>query len=169
MSYKNCPFEIEGKKIDLRIWDTAGQERYRSINRSYFQGTCGALLVYDITSIHSFETLPYWIKEIQEYAPENVQMVLVGNKIDLVDDRKVSTEMGEKFANDNQLDICETSAKTAENVRDAFELCIKKVLDSVERGVFKLNEDQIGLRQRVELLKHEENETGKKKKKEGCC
>lgn len=75
--------EIKKKLIKIQIWDTAGQESFRSITRSYYRGSIGALLVYDVASRASFESVVKWITEIQQYGNDKIIIVLVGNKIDL--------------------------------------------------------------------------------------
>ena len=61
----------------------AGQESFRSITRSYYRGSIGALLVYDITNRTSFENLVRWLEEMKENAYSKMAIILVGNKIDL--------------------------------------------------------------------------------------
>ena len=73
----------EGKQIKLQIWDTAGQEKFRSITRSYYRGTCGALLVYDITRRETFDHIAEWLEDCKKYANPNIVMMLIGNKCDL--------------------------------------------------------------------------------------
>jgi GTPase SAR1 family protein len=64
--------------------------------------------------------LRYWIKNIQDNAPENVDRVIVGNKSDLVEKRIISTERGKEFADSQKLHFYETSAKEGTSVDDAF-------------------------------------------------
>ena len=105
----------------VQIWDTAGQENFRSITRSYYKNSACALLVYDISKKESFESIQSWIDDCKSAAPETVLMVLVGNKSDLTDERKVSEEEGREFAEKNGLLFFETSAKTGENVKEVFQ------------------------------------------------
>jgi Ras-related protein Rab-11A len=84
--------------VKAQIWDTAGQERYRSITNAYYRGAVGALLVYDITSLKSFESLPEWLKQIKTYSESNIVVLLVGNKSDLKERREVRTEDAAAFA-----------------------------------------------------------------------
>jgi len=75
---------VREKRIKLQVWDTAGQEAYKSITRSYYRSTVGALLVYDITCRRSFQSLAKWVEEIRHYATnQNIAIMLVGNKEDL--------------------------------------------------------------------------------------
>uniref|UniRef100_T1GWH3 Ras-related protein Rab-30 n=1 Tax=Megaselia scalaris TaxID=36166 RepID=T1GWH3_MEGSC len=90
--------EVEGEKIKLQIWDTAGQERFRSITQSYYRSAHALILVYDISCQPTFDCLPDWLREIQEYASTKVLKILVGNKTDR-DDREIPTQMGKNLPN----------------------------------------------------------------------
>jgi len=94
---------IDGSQVKLQIWDTAGQEKFRSITRSYYRGTTGALLVYDITRRETFEHLTEWLEDCRKYSNPNIVIMLIGNKSDLEEKRAVSKDEGEKFAKDNGL------------------------------------------------------------------
>jgi small GTP-binding protein len=75
--------ELDGKSIKLQIWDTAGQERFRTITSSYYRGAHGIIVVYDCTDQESFNNVKQWLEEIDRYACDNVNKLLVGNKFDL--------------------------------------------------------------------------------------
>ncbi|XP_022086230.1 ras-related protein Rab-30-like isoform X1 [Acanthaster planci] len=112
--------EIGGEKVKLQIWDTAGQERFRSITQSYYHSADALVLVFDVTSTESFNALPSWLKEVEQYASPKVISVLVGNKIDLASDREVSNEEAETFADTHDMRLLETSAKESDNVDKLF-------------------------------------------------
>ena len=112
--------EIDGKSVKAQIWDTAGQERYRSITSAYYRGAVGALLVYDIAKMHSYESVERWLKELREHAEAGLIVLLVGNKTDLADQRQVRTELAQEFAAARELSFIETSALDAHNVEAAF-------------------------------------------------
>ncbi|XP_058747044.1 ras-related protein RABB1c-like [Vicia villosa] len=140
---------IDNKPIKLRIWDTAGQEKFKSITRSYYRGAAGALLVYDITRRETFDHLANWLEDVKEHANSNMVFMLIGNKSDLTKKRAVSTEEGEKFANENGLIFMEVSAKSAENVDEAFIKTAGRIYKKIEDGeIDVLNEShgiQIGI------------------------
>lgn len=113
--------EDEGMlRVKLQIWDTGGQERFSSIRPMYYRGSLGALLIFDLTSYESFEHLPQWIEEIRANIKNEIPLLLVGNKSDLIDERKVSFEEINDFTNKFNLYYMETSAKTGEGVGDCF-------------------------------------------------
>ena len=78
------------KIIKVEIWDTAGQERYKSITSVYYKGSKGAFIVYDITSRKSFDNIDKWINEIKEKNANEVKLIIIGNKIDLINERQVT-------------------------------------------------------------------------------
>jgi Ras-related protein Rab-14 len=89
--------DIEGQRIKLQIWDTAGQERFRAITRSYYRGSAGILLVYDVTRKSSFVNLATWLSEARTYSKSAV-ILLIGNKADMMEQREVTHEEAEEFA-----------------------------------------------------------------------
>lgn len=109
------------KKVKLQIWDTAGQERYRTITTAYYRGSMGFILMYDVTNEESFNAVQDWSTQIRTYSWDNAQVVLVGNKCDLEDQRVVSTERGRQLANQMGLEFFETSAKENLSVKEVFD------------------------------------------------
>jgi Ras-related protein Rab-11A len=83
--------EVNGKLVKIQIWDTAGQERYRSMASAYYRGASGALLVYDITRATSFENLQKWLRELKNFAAEDITCLMVGNKCDLRQYRSIKS------------------------------------------------------------------------------
>ncbi|KAL0479752.1 Ras-related protein Rab [Acrasis kona] len=131
IDFKVRTLEVDDKKIKCQIWDTAGQDRFRTITNVYYRDAQGILIVYDVTDSKSFEGLRYWIKNIEENAPDNVQKVLVGNKADLLDRRCVTKEEGSQFAEEHKLEFYEASAKDNFGVSEAFLDLIKQVKDRI--------------------------------------
>ncbi|CAF0774704.1 unnamed protein product [Adineta ricciae] len=121
--------------IHLQLWDTAGQERFRSLTSSFFRDAMGFLLVFDLTSETSFINVRNWITEIQSNAySENVDMVLVGNKSDLNDQRIISKARALEFAAQYQVDYIETSALNNINVGESVELLLRSVMNRLEQN-----------------------------------
>jgi len=130
---------IEGNQIKLQIWDTAGQEKFRSITRSYYRGTTGALLVYDITRRDTFDHLAEWLEDCRKYSNPNMVIMLIGNKCDLEEKRAVSKDEGERFAKQHGLFFLETSAKTDQNVDEAFIATAKSIYEKAQNGELNLD------------------------------
>jgi Ras-related protein Rab-1A len=120
VDFKIKTITSEGKTVKLQVWDTAGQERFRTITASYYRGSNGIILVYDITDRDSFEHVAYWMKEVDRLASPDVCRIVVGNKSDLSDKRVVSTEEGQALANQYGVQFLETSARENSNVENAF-------------------------------------------------
>lgn len=123
--------EVEGKTVKAQIWDTAGQERYRAITSAYYRGAIGALLLYDVTSSLTFQSLNRWLQELRENADSNIVVMLVGNKCDLAESRAVSTEEGTGMAKQENLLFIETSALNATNVQESFSQLITEIVHRV--------------------------------------
>ena len=153
----NKLFVFDGKKVKINYYDTAGQERYNSINLTLLRKADGVILVYDITSQESFRKIDFWIQELHNKNKDSKVLMLVGNKTDLDNERKVSFQEGEKKANEIGCPFMETSAKTNHNIKECFEkasriLYLKKSEedDDDQNNVFSLAFDS-------------------QKKKGGCC
>eukprot|EP01066_Platyproteum_vivax_P007709 Platyproteum_vivax@DN3081_c0_g1_i1.p1 len=136
---------IENKQIKLQIWDTAGQESFRSITRSYYRGAAGALLVYDVTRRDTFDHLTRWLEEARQNGNADMTIMLIGNKCDL-ERREVTTLEGEEFARQHGLFFIETSAKTAQNVEEAFIQTARKIYEKIEGGVYDLSNEAHGIK-----------------------
>lgn len=120
MDLKFRTIELGGKRIKLQIWDTAGQERFRTITNAYYRGAMGILVVYDVTDERSFNNVRNWIRNTEQFALEGVNMLLVGNKCDMLDKRAVDKERGQALADEYGIRFMETSAMSNINVDEAF-------------------------------------------------
>ena len=120
IDFKIRTVEIDGKKIKLQIWDTAGQERFRTITTAYYRGAMGILLVYDVTEEKSFLSIRNWIANVDQFAQEGVNRILIGNKSDMSSKRTVDYAAGKALADEYGIRFLETSAKNSTNVDEAF-------------------------------------------------
>lgn len=120
VDFKIRTIELDGKTIKLQIWDTAGQERFRTITSSYYRGAHGIIIVYDVTDQETFNNVKQWLQEIDRYACENVNKLLVGNKCDMTLKKVVDYTTAKEFADSLGVPFLETSAKSATNVEQAF-------------------------------------------------
>lgn len=110
-------------------WDTAGQERFRTITSSYYRGAHGIIVVYDVTDADTFANVKQWLQEIDRYACEGVNKLLVGNKSDLTTKKVVEYGVAKEFADGLGISMLETSAKNATNVEQAFLTMAKQIKD----------------------------------------
>jgi len=120
VDFKIRTIELDGKTIKLQIWDTAGQERFRTITSSYYRGAHGIIVVYDVTDLDSFNNVKQWLQEIDRYACDNVNKLLVGNKCDMSARKVVEYNTAKEFAEQLGIPFLETSARTSTNVEQAF-------------------------------------------------
>ncbi|XP_031833648.1 RAS oncogene family member Rab1 [Nomia melanderi] len=120
VDFKIRTIDLDGKTIKLQIWDTAGQERFRTITSSYYRGAHGIIVVYDSTDQETFNNVKQWLEEIDRYACDNVNKLLVGNKCDLHAKKVVDYTIAKEYADQLGIPFLETSAKNAMNVEQAF-------------------------------------------------
>ena len=118
---------IEGQVIKLQIWDTAGQDRFRTITKTYYRGSHGVILAYDVGDMKSYDNVKNWIKQIEQNAKSSICKVLVGNKCDRPD-RVLKEEDGKKLAEECMMPYYETSAKTGENINEVFTYLTTQIL-----------------------------------------
>jgi len=131
---------VDGKDITLLLFDTQGMEKFKTITSSFYDGSGGIMLVYDIASTSSFEVLSTnWFAECERYAPES-DLILVGNKCDLVE-RQVTPKQLENLALSKGILFQEVSAKTGVGVNEAFQKLIKQMLGADNLGP-SVNEDE---------------------------
>ncbi|CAG9863745.1 unnamed protein product [Phyllotreta striolata] len=140
----------DGTRIKLQLWDTAGQERFRSITKSYYRNSVGALLVYDICNRASFDNIPLWMSEAKRHIePHRPVFCLVGCKLDLINNggkREVSKEEAKTFADQNSLFHVETSAKNGLNVEEAFRCVTQEVFNRIQSGEYKVEDGWDGIK-----------------------
>uniref|UniRef100_A0A2K5W406 Ras-related protein Rab-17 n=2 Tax=Macaca fascicularis TaxID=9541 RepID=A0A2K5W406_MACFA len=126
--------DVGTASLKLEIWDTAGQEKYHSVCHLYFRGANAALLVYDITRKDSFLKAQQWLKDLEkELHPEEVLVMLVGNKTDLSEEREVTFQEGKEFAESQKLLFMETSAKLNYQVSEVFSAVAQELLQRDDR------------------------------------
>ena len=129
----------DDKLIMMQVWDTAGQEKFQSVQGVFYKGADACMLVFDITSPGSFQALGKWKDEFLAHAnptTSSFPFILVGNKADLFEERKVSTiKANEWCANNGNVPYYETSAKTASKVKQAFEELAKKATKNKEEKI----------------------------------
>ncbi|KAJ8251768.1 hypothetical protein GJAV_G00225230 [Gymnothorax javanicus] len=125
----------DGKRVKLQIWDTAGQERYRTITTAYYRGAMGFILMYDITNLESFNAVQDWATQIKTYSWDSAQVILVGNKCDLEEERLVPAEDSKRLADELGFYFFEASAKDNINVKQVFEHLVDAICDKMNETV----------------------------------
>ena len=154
---------IDKKNVYVKLWDTAGQERFKALTPSYLRNAEGVMVVFDITSSESFEGIKDWLDSIKTYFGEKsmtIPIIIVGNKIDLEDERDVEKNDAIKFANEYRYKYFEVSAKTGEGVDDAISELIKQILSKKDNNV-----EVTGERKSIKI----QNIKGSNQNKNKCC
>lgn len=136
VDFKIRTVDVGDEKVKLQIWDTAGQERFRTITSTYYRGTHGVIVVYDVTSGESFANVKRWLHEIDQNC-DVVNRILVGNKDDDPDRKVVLTQDAQRFAEQMGIQLYETSAKENKNVEEMFLAITKLVLQSKKEQMKK--------------------------------
>ena len=155
-------FKMNDNVFKIEIWDTAGQERYKSITAAYYKGAKGGLVVYDVTSKTSFDNVDNWVSEIKEKASTDMKTMMIGNKIDLKDERAVSTEEALEKAKLLELPLMEASALDSTNVKQAFYDLLKEMYKEVKKTIDVVEQAE----KQNEGVQLDTNQSDEKK---GCC
>ena len=125
---------VEGYgEVSAQIWDLGGQESFKSLRSLYLEGANGAFVVYDMTSNKSFEKLGEWVQNFRD-ARGNAPMVLIGNKSDLKNQIRISESESLEYASTNNMGMIITSAKTGQNVEQAFLELTRRILDHISEN-----------------------------------
>ena len=130
---------LNNKEYSLQVWDTAGQERFRAIGSAFYRGSDCCMIAYDITDPQSFENIDEWKKTFLEDGrvdDPNFPFVIVGNKGDLEEARKVSRSQAELWCRDNGgFPWFEVSAKDGSGIEEAFDVVIQKAAEQYLKSV----------------------------------
>ena len=157
--------KYDNKVIKLQIWDTCGQEIYRSLISNFYRNSSLAVIVFSITDHASFDSIDQWLKELKSNSSPDIKIFLIGNKVDLENQRAVSTEQGKNLQNDYNLDLfVESSAKKKKNTEYIFVEAAKLLYNDYIK--YKIGNPLIGRVKATNKLKKEEHEEKAKKK---CC
>ncbi|XP_028777145.1 ras-related protein RABE1c [Neltuma alba] len=168
IDFKIRTVELDGKRIKMQIWDTAGQERFRTITTAYYRGAMGILLVYDVTDETSFNNIRNWIVNIEQHASDNVNKILVGNKADMDESKRVvPTSRGKALADEYGIRFFETSAKTNLNVEQVFFSIARDIKQRLSEGDSRAEPQSIKI-SKVEAVKGSSASTALLQKS-ACC
>ena len=136
-------------RLKYQIWDNSGQEKYQSFSPMYYRNMQAAFLAFDITNKDSFNALKYWLDQVRPNV-NNALIVVVGNKTDLENQRQVTRELGQQFADNNQCLFIETSAKTGDNINKLFEIMGKAIVERFNLEYIDANECNYNLLEKKE-------------------
>ena len=166
VGFSNKTYKINQDVVKMVIWDTAGQERYRSITRAYYKGSQGVLIVYDITNKASFDKIESWLSEVKESENNDIKYILVGNKCDLNEIRKVSLEEAKEKAKTLNCPLIETSVLNNTNVEKAFKDILIQVYIDLKLKMKKSEKENVKKDDGIQL---DVNNGGNKEEKSSCC
>ena len=175
MDFLTCNLELDNKIFKLNLWDTAGSDQFRSVTKGYYSNSCCALIVYDITNEKTFQNVKQWMDDCYAFANKNIHLVLVGNKIDLQQDRKINKETAEEFAGQYGMDFYEVSALSGENIENIFFGICNFISQQIDEGKYDFNDPSVGVSKSniEEGLKINRNLTQKEKtinkSSKKCC
>ena len=162
---------INGNTVRLLLYDTAGQEKFKSLIPMYIRDANIILVVYDITNKDSFTHTEHWVNETKDLKREDAIFVLVGNKIDLEENRVVTKKEAEDFATEKGFLFYEVSAKTGEQIEDLFNT---RIFPEMARKYNIGEEEEEGGENGDQNNKNENkgvklSDNKPAKKKGGCC
>ena len=154
-------------KIKLQIWDTSGEEKFRTITRNFYRNADGILVIFDLTRKETYDNVKIWLDEARDHNG-NMKAILIGNKLDLKDERKVGMDIAKQFAEKNNLKYLETSAKDGTNIKESFQTIIDFLFDgkSSEEILIEFNKQDSSLSVLDDTM---EVKKKKSKKKKVCC
>ena len=159
-----CTKEIElydGNKIKVQLWDTAGQERFKSLAMTYYRKAFGILLLFDVTKKSSFNACKNYLEEVRNNSDKKCVIYLVGNKIDLENERQISKEEAENFAKNENIKYIETSAVKNMKVTEVFTSLLNNIYqvktEDDKSKLFLKNTNPIELQKNHNLYKNPEN------------
>lgn len=124
---------LDDSHSKLSIWDIGGHEKFKTLHQSYYSGTNGALLIFDLTRRKTYEEMDQWYKEMVEILGRKIPFMLIGNKRDLIKKRKggpIPDDEAGEYAESHGSIFIKTSAKTGKNVEKAFIELVKKMLNA---------------------------------------
>lgn len=167
VDFKHKIIKNKDKIVKLQIWDTAGQERFRTLTKSYYKIAHGIILIYDVTNPESFENIKCWMDQIKNNSGDNVIKILVGNKIDMKEKRKIPYAVGEQFAKENNIKFFETSSKEYINIREIFFTLTDDVMTKANKSNIDNGNYEKIILQKSSTIRNESMSSNVKS--ESCC
>ena len=188
MDFLSQNIQVDDKYFSLEIWDTAGSEKFKSITKGFYNNSTCAIVVYDITDKKSFTSISNWIDDAKNYSNKKVDIIIVGNKNDLKDQRVISKEDGQEMSIKYEAKFYECSALTGENVENIFFDICKTISKNIDEGIYNFDDESSTLQKcetssKIKVNKRtfsqtensgtnitlDKREKNKKTKSKGCC
>ena len=130
---------VDGHSLELRVWDTAGQEVYRGLAPMYYRSAQIAIIVFDVTSNSSYESVDYWVQELKKNLKGTPVIMVCGNKADLYEDRSIHDTTAKEFSAANGALYCETSAISGTGINQLFEVALSNMLKENRQAIATSN------------------------------
>ena len=159
----------DGKPASVKIWDTAGQERFRTLTHSFYKQGHGIIVAFAVNEPQSFSDVTTWLNSIREHADPNVVKILVGNKCDLENERRVTIEAAETLAKQNDMHYYDTSAKNDYNIDAFMDDLIGQVYEQKFGDQSRPREATVVIQAKDEQKSGGTSDQPSGKKKGGCC
>jgi small GTP-binding protein len=169
LDFQSMSLYIDDQNVTLLLYDTAGQEKYRSLIPLYTKDAHIIFLIYDISNYDSFTNVEKWYDALSNVNKEEAIFFLVGNKVDLVEERKVKEEEGKEFAEQHNFIFQEISALTGDGIQELF---MNKLLNQIRTHLLnkdKFNQEQEEENLRLKLQGSSEKILRNQKNKKCCC
>ena len=168
VEFRDKIIQIDNKKVKLQVWDTSGQERYRSITKNFYRNADGVMFVCDVTKEKTFDNIKNWLIDSEQNSNNsNFKKILVGNKIDLKEERAIDTQQLQNFANKKEMNFYETSAKDGTNVDLIFTELAQLILE--DKSDQQIKEEFSHKNRSLSVYSKESEESNNPHKKKGCC
>ena len=159
--------QVDDETILVQFWDTAGQERFRALTPKIYENCLAALIVYDTTCKSTFEKVRFWYETLLENCKTTITIMLVGNKTDLIQNRRVGTDEGRDYAREHGLLFMETSAKLND------EQCVQRAFDTIINTAGKVVVEEARKKEREVFPKIRDSilkiEQSNGKRRNNCC
>ena len=166
LDFQSIPLLIDNQNVTLLLYDTAGQEKFRSLIPLYTKDANIIFLIYDTTNYESFTNIEKWYESLSNINKEEAIFILVGNKIDLTEERKVKEEEAKKYADEHNYIFQELSALTGDGIQELF---LNKLLTQIRNHLLYKGRMVVADQEEEKLKFNLQGNKEKKKKTKKCC
>eukprot|EP00755_Sulcionema_specki_P008141 Sspe_Gene.5812::Locus_1934_Transcript_1_1_Confidence_1.000_Length_854::g.5812::m.5812/K07890/RAB21; Ras-related protein Rab-21 len=166
--YTTKKLQIDDRSVSIAVWDTAGQDRFHALGPIYYRESHGALLVYDITDADTFEKVKTWVRELRSVVGDDIRLLVLGNKFDMVSKRQVDESTALAYCKELDATHMYTSAKTGKNVNEAFLELTKQMVHQRLKSKKTSSMPPPSTKKTIRI-DDEQSEAGTKPPKKSCC